>query len=165
VVSGQTNSTTRSQTLPLASDGGTIRERISTIIRETIKQGEFTTVEGYRIWTRVPSSREDVEEIKAYGDKAVPILEEYLWSDVGPEGDLALRFLGLLGGSRIVEPLKRVAEQSTSASRRQSALTWLTQVPWELAFPIIRNAAETDRDPKVRESARDLLVNYSPKRQ
>jgi hypothetical protein len=64
-----------------------------------------------------------------------------------------------------VEPLKRVAEQSTSAASRETALMWLTQAPWELAFPIIRNAAETDRDPKVRGVAQDLLVKYSPKRE
>jgi hypothetical protein len=161
--SEQTNSTTISQTLPSAPDEGTIRERIATIIRETLKQGEGTTVEGYRFFTWMPPSDKDVEEIKSYGDKAVPILEKYLFSDVGREGHLALRLFGLLGGSRIVEPLKRVAEQSTSASRRATALTWLTQAPWELASPIIRNAAETDRDPEVRGVARDLLVNYSPK--
>jgi hypothetical protein len=162
VVSGQTNSTTLSQTFPLASDEGAIRERIATIIRETIKQGEGY-IDGIKFWTRVPPSNEDVEEIKSYGDKAVPILEEYLFSDVGREGDLALRLLGLLGGSRIVEPLKRIAEQSTSAARRETALRWLTRAPWELASPIIRNGAETDRDPEVRGVARDLLVNYSPK--
>jgi hypothetical protein len=133
------------------------------VIQETIKQGEGYTAEGIKFWTRVPPSTKDIEEIKAYGDRAVPILEEYLYSDVGPEGSLALEILGRLGGSRIVEPLKRVAQQSTSAPRRQAALTWLTQAPWELAFPIIHNASETDRDPQVREVARDLLVNYSPK--
>src|SRR5262249_38981985 len=163
VVSGQTNNTTLTQNLPPASDEGAIRERIAAIIRETLKQGEGTTVEGYRFFTWVPPSNKDVEEIKSYGEKAVPILEEYLFSDVGREGDLVIRLLGLLGESRMVEPLKRVAEQSTSASRREAALTWLTQAPWELAFPIIRNAAETDRDPKVRQAARSLLVRYSPK--
>jgi hypothetical protein len=162
--SGQTNNTTFSQTPPLASGEEAMRERISTIIRETIKQGEGYTVEGYKRWTSVPPSSKDVEEIKAYGDRAVSILEEYLFSDVGREGDVALRLLGLLGGSRIVEPLKRVAEQSTSVSRRELALMWLTQAPWELALPIIRNAAETDRDPTVREAARDLLIRYSPKK-
>src|SRR5262245_45544502 len=63
-----------SQNLPEASTGE-IRERISTIIRETIKRGEFT-VDGVKIWTRVPPSDDNVEEIKAYGDKAVPVLEE-----------------------------------------------------------------------------------------
>jgi hypothetical protein len=161
---GQTNSTTVSQTLQSASDEGAIRERIATIIRETLKRAEGTTVEGYSVFTWMPPSNKDVEEIKAYGDKAVPILEEYTFSDVGREGYLALQLLGLLGGSRIVEPLKRVAEQSTSAANRQAALMWLTQTPWELAFPIIRNASEIDRDPKIREAARDLLVRYSPKK-
>jgi hypothetical protein len=165
VVSGQTNSTILSRTLPLSSDEGAVRERISTIIHATIKQGEGYTVEGVKFWTRIPPSTKDVEEIKAYGEKAVPILEEYLFSDVGLEGALALEILGRLGGSQIVEPLKRVVEQSTSASRRQLALSWLTQAPWELALPIIRNAAETDRDPEVRAVARDLLVQYSPKKQ
>jgi hypothetical protein len=163
--SGQTNSTTLSQTLPPASDERAIRERIATIIRETLKRGEGTTVEGYRFYTWVPPSNEDVEEINSYGDKAVPILEEYLFSDVGREGNLVLRILGRIGGSRVVEPLKRVVEQSTSAWRREDALRSLTQAPWDLAFPIIRNASETDRDPNVREVARDLLVNYSPKRE
>ena len=63
-----------------------------------------------------------------------------------------------------MEPLKRVIEQSTSASRRELALRWVTQASLELALPIIRNAAETDRDPEVRALARDLLVQYSPKK-
>jgi len=74
VASGQTKSTTLSQTLPQTSDEGAIRERIATIIRETLKQGEGTTVEGYRFFTWVPPSNEDVEEIKSYGDKAVLFL-------------------------------------------------------------------------------------------
>lgn len=150
------------QNLPEPSTGE-IRERISSIIRETIKRGEGT-VDGVKIWTRVPPD-DKVEEIKAYGDKAVPVLEEYIWAQNVPEGDLALRFLGLLGGSRIVGPLRRVAEKSPSPDRRQMALRWLTQAPWNLASPIIRNSAETDPDPKVRDIARDLLATYSPQRQ
>ena len=165
VAIGQTKSTTLSQTLPQTSDEGAIRERIATIIRETLKQGEGTTVAGYRFFTWIPLSNEDVEEIKSYGDKAVPVLEEYLFSDVGREGDLVLRILGRMGGSRILEPLKRVVEQSTSPWRREEALRALTQAPWELAFPIMRNAAETDRDPEMRAEARDLLARYSPKRE
>lgn len=124
------------------------------------QEGEGYTVEGYRYWTRVPLSSKDVEDIKSCGDKAVPILEEYLFSDVGPKGAFALEILGRLGGSPIVKPLKRVVEQSTSAWRRQFALSWLTQAPRELALPIIPNAPETDRDPEVRAVARDLLVQW-----
>jgi len=122
---GETHSTALSQ----GFDKGAIRERIATIIRETLKQGDGTTVEGYRFYTWVPASNQDVEEIKSYGDKAVWILEEYLFSDVGREGDLVIRILGRMGGSRILEPLKRVVEQSTSPWRRQEALRALTQAP------------------------------------
>jgi hypothetical protein len=162
--SKRANSTTLSQTLPPVSDEAAIRERIATIIRETLKQGEGTTVEGYRFFAWVSPSTKNVEEIKSYGDKAIPILEEYLFSDVGREGDLVLRILGGMGGSLVVEPLKRVVEQSTSAWRREDALRSLTQAPWQLAFPIIRNASETDRDPEVRAEARDLLARYSPEK-
>ena len=94
----------------------------------------------------------------------MPILEEYLWPGDNRAGELALRFLGLLGGSQIVEPLKRVVEKSDSPGRRELALRWLTQAPWDLAAPIIRTAAETDADAQVRGVARDLLANYSPQR-
>jgi hypothetical protein len=162
--SGQTNSTTVSQTLPSAPDEGTIRERIATIIRETLKQGEGTTVEGYSFFTWMPSSDKDVEEIKSYGDKAAPSRGALIfrrWS----RGPLSPSIAWPFRWEPDSRTLKRVAEQSTSASRRATALTYLTQAPWELAFPIIRNAAETDRDPEVRAEARDLLVRYSPKRE
>jgi hypothetical protein len=159
--SAQTDSTTLSQDF----DEGAIRERIATIIRETLKQGEGTTFEGYRFYTWIPASNEAVEEIKSYGEKAIWILEEYLFSDVGREGNLVLRILGRMGGSGIVEPLKRVVEQSMSPWPRQEAVRALTQAPWELASPIVRNAAETDRNPEVRAEARDLLIRYAPKRE
>jgi hypothetical protein len=160
----ETIATTSPQNLTEASDKEAMRERISAIIRETIKQGEGTTVDGVKFTTRVPPSDENVEEIKRFGDKAVPVLEEYFWSKDGFDGVLALRFLGLLGGSRIVEPLKRVVEKSDSPTLRELALLWLTQAPWDLAAPVIRNVAETDPDAKLRGVARDLLVNRSPQR-
>src|SRR5262245_58727978 len=106
-----------------------IPARISTIIRESLSRGEGTTVDGRRCSTRVPPSSEDGGEIKRYGDQAIPVLEEYILAQDIREGDLALRFLGLLGGSRIVEPLKRVVEKSSSPGRREGALRWLTQAP------------------------------------
>ena len=48
-----------------------------------------------KFWTRVLPLTKDVEDIRSYGDKAVPILEEYLFSDVGREGALAIELLGL----------------------------------------------------------------------
>jgi hypothetical protein len=110
----------------------------------------------------VPPSAEAVAEIQRYGDMAIPALEEHVFAPSAREAQLALRFLGLLGGSRIVAPLKQVVEKSADPDRRIDALTWLTQAPWNLALPIIRTASESDPDPKVREVARDLMVNRAP---
>jgi hypothetical protein len=163
VTSAQPRTSTLSQALPQASTEE-IRERISAIIRENIRQGEGATVDGIKFSTRVPPSLQNIEEIKRYGERAIPVLEEYLWAEAGREGDLALRFLSLLGGNRIVEPLRRVVEKSPSPSRREGALRGLSQAPWDLAFPIIRNAAEADPDPRVREVAREFLNNPPQRR-
>lgn len=99
-------------------------------------------------------------EIRRYGDDAIPILAEYLNSGNGFEKYLAMRFLGLIGSSGVVEPLNRVALGDASSSFRLVALRWLTQAPWELASPIIRQAADNDPVPEVREAARELLIQY-----
>ena len=135
------------------------RERVATIIRETLKRGEGETInEGVRIktWTSMPLAEEDVEEIQAFGDEAVPILAGYLTSEDGREKQLAIR-LGLLGGRRIVEPLSMVVKNDKLPGMRAMALMWLAEAPWELASPIIREAAESDGDPGVRQVAHDLL--------
>ena len=54
-----------------------VRERVNTIIRETLKRGEFTTAEGVKVITRMPPSAKDVEEMKRGGDEVVTPLEEH----------------------------------------------------------------------------------------
>ena len=143
--------------LPLLADK---RERVATIMRETLKRGEGETIsEGVRIktWTNMPLAEEDIEEIRAFGDNAAPILAGYLTSEDGREKQLAIRLLGLPGGRRIVEPLQTVVENDKQPGMRAMALMWLAEAPWELASPIIREAAESDGDPGVRKVARELL--------
>ena len=132
-------------------------------MRHTLKQGEFKVNGAVAAWTRTSPSKENVEEIQRYGDDAVPILSEYLGSEDDREKELAMRFLGLLGGSRIVEPLRKVIQSDNSPSIREIALRWLTQAPWDLASPIIQEAAEKDIDLEVRNVAKKLLTEYAPK--
>jgi len=139
-----------------------VRERINQIISETLKRGEFTTPEGYRGFTRIPPSNEDVEEVKRMGDDAIPALEEHFSSSSGREYELAMRLLAALGGKRIIEPLRKVIQFDSSAEKRKDALRWITQGPWELASEILRKSAESDSDPKVREVAQELLGGYAP---
>lgn len=144
-------------------DKAKVRERIARIMRDTLKQGE-TKVNGVvASWTRIPPSSEAVEEVKCYGDDAVPVLAKYLKSKDSPKKELALRFLGELGGSRIVEPLRTFILYETSPFLRELALRWLTTAPWDMVSPIIKEAMESDSDPKVREAAKNILASYAPK--
>src|SRR5229473_184644 len=135
-----------------------VRERINTIINETLKRGELTTQEGYRVIVRSLPSPEDVEEVKSYGDDAIPVLEEHLSSDIGWEYRLAMRLMGSLGGKRIIEPLNKIIQFDPSPTKREEALRWITQGPWDLASEIVSLSAKIDSDPHVREVARDLLI-------
>lgn len=139
-----------------------VRERVSTIISETIKRGEFTTANGVTGITRIPPSSEEVEEIKRYGDRAVLPLEEYFRSDNAFEYEIAMRLMGALGGKRIIKPLQNVALYDPSARKREYALRWITQGPWDQAAIVIRHAAEHDADAKVREVAKELLSGHGP---
>lgn len=147
----------------ITCDKAKVRERVARIMRDTLKQGE-TKVNGVvTSWTRIPPSSEAVEEVRCYGDDAVSVLAEYLKSKDSPKKELALRFLGELGGSRIVEPLRMVILYEPSPLLRELALRWLTTAPWDIASPIIKEAMESDADPQVREAAKNILASYAPK--
>ena len=141
-----------------------MRERIATIFRETLKQGEsIVEVEGggqVMAKTFVPPPSWCVDEIQRYGDDAIPILTEYLSSDSGFEKYLAMRFLGLIGSRAVVEPLRRVALDDPSSSFRETALLWLSVAPWDLAYPIMTHVANNDSSKEVRETAKEILVRH-----
>jgi hypothetical protein len=139
-----------------------VRERVNTIIRETLQRGEFTTAEGVKGITRIPPSSEDVEEIKSYGDRAVLPLQEHFSSRNAFEYEMAMRLMGELGGKRIIEPFKKLILYDQSARKREYALRWITQGPWDLASKVITQAAENDPDENVREVAQELLSGHGP---
>ena len=142
-----------------------IRERIQQIMRQTIKSGETVSMFDSRqviAITFSPPSPLDIDEVKGYGDVAVPILVEYLCQPTGFEKYHAMRFLGAIGGKGVVEPLRQVALHDSSSGYREYALAVLTQTPWELAAPILREAASEDADLRVRQRAKELLDGYGP---
>lgn len=91
----------------------------------------------------------------------MPVLTRYLHSDNERERTLAVEFLGLLGGGRIIVPLQNVIRYDRSRTIRIQALRWISQAPWEQASPVIREASEKDKDPKVRKAANEILVNHA----
>jgi hypothetical protein len=137
------------------------RERVSALIRDTLSQGEHHLPNGITIWTRTNPSSTALEEVRAYGDSVIPILTDYLKSEDTRECAVAMRFLGALGGTKIVEPLRMVLLNHPSAGIRGLALYWLAAAPWEMAAPIIERTAESDVDPNVRDTAKDLIASHA----
>lgn len=151
------------QTDSAKTSDSVIRERIATIFSETIKRGETRVGHNGQVFTALtfmPPTIEHVDEIRRYGQDAIPILNDYLSSGNGFQKNLAMRFLGAIGGKEIIEPLRRVAMEDPSASFRSSALRWLSTAPWDLAAPIIRQAAESDISDEVRSEAREILARH-----
>jgi len=141
-----------------------IRDRIAIIFEETFKQAE-TQIElsDHSVVTArtfVPPTNEHVEEIRRYGADAVPILSDYLDRGTGWEKILAMRFLGSIGGKSIIDPLRRVALHDPSPNFRADALLWLSAARWDLAAPIIRQAARKDSSPEVRKQAQEILLQH-----
>lgn len=133
-----------------------VRERVAKIVRERLSEG-VSIVNGVRVQNRTPPSPEITKEIREYGSAAIPVLTNYLRSESENERVVAVELLGLLGGSRVVAPLKNVVEKDRSPTLRILALRWLSQAPSNLASPIISKAARTDADESVRRAARDIL--------
>ena len=141
-----------------------MRERIAIIFEETIKSGEtrIFDLNGHPITaiTFMPPTNEHVDEVRRYGEKAIPILAGYLNRPSGFEKHLAMRFLWSIGGKGIIDPLRKVALHDPSPSFRTTALLWLSGVPWDLAAPIIRQAAENDSSEEVRTQAKAILAQH-----
>lgn len=146
----------------LTSDEIVVHERIAKIMSDTLKEAEGV-VDGVRVSFKPLPSNKAIEEIKLYGDNAVPVLVEYFHSESPRERELALRFLGHLGGERIIAPLRDIIFHDPSPDLRVLALRWLTQAPWYIASLIIREAAERDIDEHVRQEAREILTSYATK--
>lgn len=144
------------------SDESAASKTVERIINETLKQGEGV-VNGVKVWRRVPPSTKNVEEVRRYGDAAVAVLTKYLSTRNERERALAIEFLGLLGGRRIISPLQRVIREDDSPTMRILALRWITQAPFNLVSPIINEAAAGDPDRQVREEAKNILATFTPK--
>src|ERR1041385_1788792 len=98
--------------------------------------------------------------------RATVIGPSCLWKSISPRRMLlsmtAMRLMGALGGKRIIEPFKKVILHDRSARKREYALRWITQGPWDQAAKVISQAAENDPDANVRKVAQELLSGHGP---
>lgn len=141
-----------------------IRKRIAAIMGQRLKELDrlfpsSNRAPGSPVYTRIPPSPEAVREIQGYGNDAVPILSDYFTSRNERERSFAVEFMGLLGGRRIITPLRNVILRDASPNVRIQALRWLAeqQPPAEATLLIIREAANRNTIEEVRKAAKNLL--------
>jgi hypothetical protein len=101
---------------------------------------------------------DEVAEIQRYGPRAIPTLSKYILGRNSRIERVAIRLLGVIGGSEIVRPILDVLDKSTSPAGRYEALLNLKRAPCtkEVARAILR-VAENDPDPNVRDQAREEM--------
>jgi hypothetical protein len=138
------------------------RAAVVAAIQNTLSQGTGTTASGVKFSTYIPPSQESVATLRSLGDRAIPILAEYLVSKDDRESRVAMRLLASLGGARVVPPLAEVARTYPAPRRRILALKWLSSVPSELTLSVFRDSAEHDPDPNVGREAKELLAKSLP---
>lgn len=133
-----------------------VRERVAKIVRVRLSDGVMV-INGMRVQTRIPPSEQITKEIRECGNAAIPYLENYLRSQDDHKRLIAVELLGLLGGTRVVGPLKNVIEKDRSPTLRILAIRWLSQQPASLTSAIFSKAASDDVDADVRRTAKDIL--------
>ena len=131
-----------------------VRNRIAAIMTQTV--GREVEAKGVKVWTKHPPSKDAVAEMKSFGDKAVPVLTEYLTDKDPRMRAQAIDFLGLLKSPKAIGPLQHVALKDPSPSSRVIALRWLGELPWDSVSHVFQQASK-DPDANVREQALSLI--------
>jgi hypothetical protein len=76
-------------------------------------------------------SAEDIQQIKQYGERAIPVLSTYLLGESPRSERVAIRLLGVIGGPAIVDPLAKVLNGSPRPGSREEALRSLHEASRE----------------------------------
>jgi hypothetical protein len=133
-----------------------IQQRIAEIIDQTLQKGEGT-VDGVKFYTKVPTSSEFVEEVKRYGEEAIPVLAEHLNSQDARQRTLAVELLGHIGHPGILVHLQKIIRDDSSLTLKVIALRWVAQMDDEKAKDVVKEASEIASEKEVREEAQQLL--------
>src|SRR5690606_33992171 len=129
-----------------------LKKRIADIVRVSKERGKGN-VNGISVYTKMPTDSKLVEEVRSYGEKAVPILADYLESKNQQERLIAVNFLGNIGGAGVVSALAKVINGDSPSTTRIVALRWLGSIDDPKARAIVFEVAETETTDALREEA------------
>ncbi|MCU1255416.1 MAG: hypothetical protein JWM83_1715 [Candidatus Angelobacter sp.] len=138
-----------------------INSQVTEIVENALQRGTGSTPEGVRITPmRAEVSMEEMDQIKAFGDRAIPPLSRYFDTSNYRAQHLAVRILAYIGGKEVIAPLSKAAEHSPSEVVRLSAVECLGQQLWEDVAPIVKRVASDDSNPLVREHAQRVIAAH-----
>jgi hypothetical protein len=138
-----------------------INKQVTEIIENALQRGTGSTPEGVRITPmRAEVSLEDMDRIKAFGDRAIPPLSGYFNTSNYRAQHLVVRILAYIGGKGVIAPLSKAAEHSPSEVVRLSAVECLGQQPWEDVSAAVKRVASGDLNPLVREHAQRVIAAH-----
>jgi hypothetical protein len=138
-----------------------INRQVTEIVENALQRGTGSTPEGVRITPmRAEISMEEMNQIKAFGDRAIPPLSGYLNTSNYRAQHLVVRILAYIGGKGVIAPLSKAAEHSPSEVVRLSAVECLGQQPWEDVSAAVKRVASGDLNPLVREHAQRVIAAH-----
>jgi hypothetical protein len=136
-----------------AQNNDTTAERINEILKSTLKRQEFVLDNNIHGYTFLPPLKEDVDEIRKVGSRAIPVLVQHLGSQ-NPRREqlLAIQFLAHIGTEEAVKALGDVVLNSSDSMSREYALKHLSIAPWNTIREYVQQA-KNDPDPDVQKEA------------
>ena len=137
-----------------------VTQRVDDIFVSALKEGRFLLENNVRTSTTVPPPTKATVEIKRMGTKAIPALVQHSTSENPREQELAVRFLGAIGGEAVVEPLGAVLLKSRYGTSRLLALKVLSEGPWDKIREYVRRAVN-DIEPAVRSEALRIEATHN----
>lgn len=147
-------------TAPISQE--TINQRIAEIFKEVLPIGTERTAEGYSesdygrvFWTPLQAA-----EIKKYGEKTIPPLSDYLTSNDLRTRQLAIQFLNMIRGPRVLKILADVAQRDQSPINRSTALAYLGQYSWPDIADAVTRIAANDDDATIKSHAQEMMQSH-----
>lgn len=135
-----------------------IRKTIDEAFARNVREGTTRVAPGIYAYTRLPLYMTDVAKITAFGDKAIPILSEYLNNPTIRFQELAVRCLGYIGPPDAIPPLESAAISAKNSVARFHAVLWLGSFPGSEADAALKRIADSSSDEVVRGKAAELLL-------
>lgn len=134
-----------------------VRETVTRLFSNNIQAGTRILGPGIKAYTPLPMSEADISEITAFGDDALPVLQECLKSPKERFRELAVRCLGYMGDNKSIQLLEATVLSPESQSLHIQALQWIGWHSTPMTDASLHRIVEFSKDEGIRKQAAELL--------